>query len=85
MLQSVEAIIEPTGIVRLLESLQVDHPYRAVVTLLEAPCRQAAASEPTDQDDVLSFLQRTRLARNARLSAGEICEALGWAHPSGLP
>lgn len=35
MLQTVEAIVEPSGAVRLLEELHVDHPCRAVVTLLE--------------------------------------------------
>lgn len=35
MLQTVEAIVEPSGTVRLLEQLHVDHPCRAVVTSLE--------------------------------------------------
>lgn len=35
MLQTVEAIVDPSGTVRLLEQLHVDHPCRAVVTLLE--------------------------------------------------
>lgn len=41
MLQTVEAIVEPSGSVRLLEQLHVDHPCRAVVTLLEAATHAA--------------------------------------------
>lgn len=73
MLQSVEAIVEPSGVVRLLESFRVDHPCRAVVTLLEAPSQAVADTGPV-QEDLLSFLDRTRLAPEARLDAREIEE-----------
>jgi len=43
MLQTVEAIVEPSGTVRLLEQLHVDHPCRAVVTLLEAATHEPDA------------------------------------------
>ena len=37
MIQTVEAIIDPTGRVRLLGELHVTSPRRALVTLLEEP------------------------------------------------
>lgn len=53
MLQTVEAIVEPSGSVRLLEQLHVDHPCRAVVTLVEAAthapdARTVATSEAVE-------------------------------------
>lgn len=70
MLQSVEAIVEPSGTVRLLEALHVDQPRRAVVTLLEMPV-SAERGQPC-ADDVWRFLERTCLSPDARLSAKEI-------------
>lgn len=68
MLQSVEAIVEPSGRVRLLEELRVDHPSRAVVTLIET----SSAATAGNADDILSFLARTRLPAAERFSAAEI-------------
>ena len=70
MLQSVEAIVEPSGAVRLLEALHVDQPRRAVVTLLEIPA--SAERGRSSADDVLRFLEQTCLSRDARLSSKEI-------------
>ena len=70
MLQSVEAIVEPSGAVRLLEALHVDQPRRAIVTLLEIPA-SAERGRPS-ADDVLRFLEQTCLSRDARLSSKEI-------------
>ncbi|MDP2794355.1 MAG: hypothetical protein Q8O25_09805 [Sulfurisoma sp.] len=71
MYRTVDAIIEPAGTVRLLEALQVDHPCRAFVTLLENPCAHVAPSADT-ASDVLKFLAQTRLTEAARLTAREI-------------
>ena len=45
MYQSVEAIVEPSGVVRLLENVLLTRPTRAVVTILAAAPRPAAVSE----------------------------------------
>lgn len=37
MLKSLEARIETNGQVRLLEPVQVEHPCRAIVTIIEEP------------------------------------------------
>ena len=71
MFQTVEAIVEPTGAVRLLEILRVDHPCRAFVTLMENPCASATASAGT-ASDVLKFLEKTRLPPAEKLTVREI-------------
>jgi hypothetical protein len=72
MLQTVEAIVEPSGNVRLLEALQIDHPCRAVVTLLESPLQSDAMPAQASADDILRFLERTRLPASAQLGAQAI-------------
>lgn len=73
MYQTVEAIVEPTGTVRLLEMLQVDHPCRAFVTLMENPCASTASMSTTGAaSDVLKFLEQTRLPATEKLTAQEI-------------
>lgn len=73
MYQTVEAIVEPTGTVRLLEMLQVDHPCRAFVTLMENPCASTASMSTTGAaSDVLKFLEQTRLLATEKLTAQEI-------------
>lgn len=37
MLQTIEAILEPSGEVRLLEAVRVSGPTRALLTILETP------------------------------------------------
>lgn len=71
MLQTVEAIVEPTGAVRLLEALHVDHPCRAFVTLLERPDSEKP-SPGTSAATALAFLSSAPLPVSARLSAREI-------------
>ena len=62
MLQTVEAIVDPTGKVRLLEALHLDQPCRAVVTLLESPSRPESAVCQASADGVWRYLEQTRLA-----------------------
>jgi hypothetical protein len=56
MIQTFEAIIDESGTIRLLETVQVDAPRRALVTVLEeepAPARDEIAllSEPSLAED----------------------------------
>lgn len=70
MLQAVEAILEPSGQVRLLEAIRVTAPTRVVLTLLEP----SAPAEPAQGDSaaVLRFLRANRLPDSARLDAAAI-------------
>lgn len=72
MLQSVEAIVEPSGAVHLLESLHVKHPSRAVVTLLDIHTSPDIPEGNACGDDILRFLEQSRLSPEARLSMAEI-------------
>lgn len=68
MLKTVEAIIEPDGSIRLVEPVQVQHPQRALVTVLDdetdremALLSEAALSEDWDrpeEDEAWRHLQR---------------------------
>ena len=68
MLKTVEAIIEPDGSVRLVEPVQVPHPQRALVTVLDegtdsetALLSEAALSEDWDrpeEEEAWRHLQR---------------------------
>ncbi len=69
MLQTVEAIIEPSGHVRLLEEVHIDSPRRAIVTLLDSGPNEYDAANSTT---ILKFLADHRLSPSARLSAEEI-------------
>jgi len=71
MYQTYEAIVEPTGKVHMLESLQLDHSCRAFVTLLE-PSHIANERAEGNVTDILKFLTETRLSSNAKLTAQEI-------------
>ena len=71
MLQTVEAIVDPSGTVRLLERLRVDHPARAVVTLIDIAA-ETPATGAGNSDDILRFLEQSRLPTADRLSAAEI-------------
>lgn len=69
MLQTVKAIVEPSGRVRLLEEVNIDSPRRAIVTILDSvPNMHDAANANT----VLTFFAEHRLPPSARLSAEEI-------------
>ena len=68
MLQTVEAILEPSGEVRLLEPVHVSRPSRVLLTLLETP------TEP-ERGNAAALLQRLRdnpLPQECRRSAKEI-------------
>lgn len=70
MLQAVEATIEPSGVVRLLEEVNIVSPRRAIVTLLDSvPTEQY---ETGNSDAILKFLSEHRLPPSARFSAEEI-------------
>lgn len=70
MLQTVEAIVEPSGVVRLLEEVNIVSPRRAIVTFLDsAPSEQYDAGNASA---ILKFLAEHRLAPSSRLSADEI-------------
>ena len=71
MYQTYEAIVEPTGTVHMLESLQIDHSCRAFITLLE-PSRAANEQAKGNVKEILKFLADTRLSTTAKLSAHEI-------------
>jgi hypothetical protein len=72
MLQTIEAIIEPSGAIRLLEEVHVSSPKRALVTVLETPANGGAAPERGNPAAILKFLEENRLPESARLSAEEI-------------
>lgn len=56
MYQTLDAIVDPSGTVRLLEVLHIDRPCRAFVTLLEDPC--AGTIPPVNTaSGVLKFLE----------------------------
>ena len=71
MSQTIEAIVEPSGLVRLLESVRLTSARRALVTLLDEPA-SAAAKVPGTSAALLEFLAANRLPASARLSAAEI-------------
>jgi len=70
MLKSIEARIETDGQVRLLEPVQLSHPCRAIVTIIEEPGipETALLSEPAlgedwnrpEEDEAWSHLQQVR-------------------------
>lgn len=68
MLQTIEAIIETSGEVRLLEEVRVTKPTRALVTVLE----NGDSSSRGNARQMLEFLQNNRLPAEARRSAEEM-------------
>jgi hypothetical protein len=71
MLQTIEAIIEPSGAVRLLEEVHFSSPKRALVTVLETPVNDAAP-ERGNAAAILKFLKDNPLPPECRRSAEEI-------------
>ncbi len=68
MPQTIEAILEPSGMVRLLESVHVSMPVRALLTILETPA-------DTGHGNAALLLQRLRdnpLPPECRRSEAEI-------------
>lgn len=55
MIQTVEAVVDPSGRVRLLGAVRVDAPRRALVTVLEEPAavpgEAALLAEPALAED----------------------------------
>lgn len=72
MLQTIEAIIEPSGAIRLLEEVHVTSPKRALVTLLETPENESATPEHGNAAAILKFLKDNPLPPECRRSAEEI-------------
>lgn len=72
MLQTIEAIIEPSGAIRLLEEVHVSSPKRALVTVLETPANEDASSERGNAAAILKFLKDNPLPPECRRSAEEI-------------
>jgi hypothetical protein len=72
MLQTVEAIVDPEGTVRLLEEVHVSSPTRAILTLLETPSPPVEESIHGGVSALLKFLEENRLPDPARLSEAEI-------------
>lgn len=72
MLQTIEAIIEPSGAIRLLEEVHISSPKRALVTVLETPANEGAASKRGNAAAILKFLDENRLPESARMTAEEI-------------
>lgn len=70
MLTTVEAEIDVSGTVRLLEPIEVKKKTRAIVTLLEE--NNGNDSQKGNSQNVLEFLQRNRLPRESYPSAEEI-------------
>ena len=70
MLQTVEAEIDESGEVRLLEPVRVTKKERAIVTILEN--ENSGAAESGNARKILQFLQNNRLPNHARLSIKEI-------------
>lgn len=70
MLMTVEAVIDPTGIVRLLQPIAISTTRRALVTILDEPVleiaetallSEAALAEDwlrPEEDEAWSYLQR---------------------------
>ena len=81
MLKTVEAVLEPSGEVHLLEPIHVSRPSRVLLTLLETP------TEP-ERGSAAALLQRLRdnpLPQECRRSAEEIQHRLagGLDQPGG--
>lgn len=72
MLQTIEAIIEPSGTIRLLEEVHFSSPKRALVTVLETPANEDAAPERGNAAVILKFFKDNPLPPECRRSAEEI-------------
>lgn len=74
MLQTVEAMIEPDGSIRLLEKLHVTKSTKALLTLLEAPANEDTL--PASGAAILEFLKNSPLKSENCRSVEEIHHAL---------
>ena len=73
MLQTIEAILEPSGEVRLLESVHVSRPSRVLLTILETP----TAPERGSAEVLLQRLRDNPLLPEYRRSTEEIDAQIG--------
>ena len=72
MLQTIEAIIEPSGAIRLLEEFHVNTPMRAIVTVLDFPVTKKMTPERGNAAAILQFSKDHPLPIQDRRSADEI-------------
>ncbi len=72
MLQAIEVIVEPNGVIRPLEELHVETPTRGVLTLLETPSLTAEKPERGSAEAILRFLKEHPLPAEGRRTAEEI-------------
>jgi len=70
MLQTVEAEVDVSGQIRLLEPVRMSKKSRAIVTVLEET--NGDVEEKGNSKQILEFLRNNRLPESARLSAEEI-------------
>lgn len=72
MLQTIEVIVEPNGVIRPLESLRVNSPTKAILTLLETLSPIIDQPERGSGAAILQFLKSHTLSQESRRSAEEI-------------
>lgn len=72
MLQAIEVIVEPDGLIRPLEELHVKVPTRGVLTLLETSPPSAVKPERGNGAAVLALLQTPRFANRPSADPAEI-------------
>jgi hypothetical protein len=72
MLQTIEAIIEPSGAIRLLEEFHVNTPMRAIVTVLDFSVPKKSILERGSTTAILQFSKDYPLPIQSRRSAAEI-------------
>lgn len=83
MLQTIEAIIEPSGAIRLLEEFHVQTPMRAIVTVLDFSVPKKPPLERGSAATILQLAKDYPLPPHGRRSAAEIdagieAERLSW-------
>lgn len=76
MLQTVEAMIEPDGSIRLLEKLHVTQSTKALLTLLETPSPAKESNLPASGAAILEFLKDNSLRPENCRSVEDIRHAI---------
>lgn len=72
MLQTIEVIVEPNGVIRPLEELHVETPTRGVLTLLETPGLPVEQPKRGSAEAILALLQTPRFANRPPTNPEEI-------------
>jgi cytochrome P450 len=72
MLQTIEAIIEPSGAIHLLEEFHVRTPMRAIVTVLDFSVPKKPTLERGSSAALLQFSKDYPLTNQDRRSAAEM-------------